>query len=436
MWNINYKRYEIGIGGKIMPKNDNIVHLSGVDSIRGFLREGYTFIENRVDWYKTSIFQVDFLGQKVVIISGEEAARLIFDTTKFKRQGSVPLRVQKTLFGVNGTHVQDGEEHLHRKHLFMSLMTEDAEEQIYNLTKEMWDNHLAQMNNATEFNLLNESKKLLTKVVCKWTGVPLSDSEINERAEDLFSMIDGSGAVGPRYWKGRKARTKCESWIKDVIDDVRSGSLEVKEEAPLSKLAFFKNLDGDLYDTQSAAIELLNLLRPTVAISYYNAFLALALHQFPDYKENHLSGDDDFKEMFIQEIRRYYPLIPVLGARVRNDFKWKDYDFKKNMLVLIDVYGTNHDKRIWDSPNLFNPERFRNWDGNPHRLIPQGGGKQITGHRCPAEGITVKVMRATLDFLVNEIDYEVPKQDLSFSMSRMPTFPNSGFIISNIKKKK
>lgn len=416
-----------------MTENNSFVHLSGVDSIRGFLREGYAFIENRVNWYKTSIFQVDFLGQKVVIISGDEAARLIFDTTYFKRQGSVPLRVQKTLFGVNGTHVQDGEEHLHRKHFFMSLMTEDAEEQIYTLTKKMWGKHLTKMNNTTEFNLLSESKKLLTQVACQWTGVPISDVDVRERAQDIFSMIDGSGAVGPRYWKGKKSRVKCEAWIKDVIDAVRSGSLQIKEESPLSKLAFFKNLDGDLYDTQSAAIELLNLLRPTVAVSYYNTFLALALHHYPNHKEK-LQSDNDYKEMFIQEIRRYYPLIPVLGARVRENFKWKNYNFKKDMLVLIDVYGTNHDKRIWDSPNLFDPERFRNWDGDLYNLIPQGGGDQATGHRCPAEGITVKIMRATLDFLVNDIEYDVPKQNLDFSMSRMPTFPESGFILSNIKQ--
>lgn len=45
------------------------------------------------------------------------------------------------------------------------------------------------------------------------------------------------------------------------------------------------------------------------------------------------------------------------------------------------------------------------------------------------------VMKASLNLLVNKIEYEVPKQDLSFSMTKMPTLPESGFIMNKIKRK-
>lgn len=138
---------------------------------------------------------------------------------------------------------------------------------------------------------------------------------------------------------------------------------------------------------------------------------------------------------FIQEVRRYYPFGPFLGAKVKNEFVWNQCEFKKGMLVILDVYGTNHDRQLWENPNEFNPERFKTWNNSLFDLIPQGGGEAATGHRCPGEGITIEVMKASLDFLVNKIEFDVPNQDLSYDLSEMPTLPKSGFMMNNIKRK-
>ena len=90
--------------------------------------------------------------------------------------------------------------------------------------------------------------------------------------------------------------------------------------------------------------------------------------------------------------------------------------------------------RVWDNPNDFRPERFKEWKGSFFDFIPHGGGKASTGHRCPGEGITIEIMKASLDFLVNKIEYIVPKQDLGYSLARIPTLPESGFVMTNIKR--
>ena len=105
------------------------------------------------------------------------------------------------------------------------------------------------------------------------------------------------------------------------------------------------------------------------------------------------------------------------------------------MLVLLDVYGINHDPRIWNNPDKFCPERFRERNDNLFDFIPQGGSNPAKGHRCPGEGITIEIMKASLDFLVNKIEYDVPNQNLSYSMAKIPTLPESKFIISNIRRK-
>ncbi|MDS4015313.1 MAG: cytochrome P450, partial [Candidatus Accumulibacter sp.] len=100
--------------------------------------------------------------------------------------------------------------------------------------------------------------------------------------------------------------------------------------------------------------------------------------------------------------------------------------------VILDLYGTNHDARTWDSPEAFWPERFRAWDGSPFNFVPQGGGDHNADHRCAGEWITIQLMKQASDVLTRRIRYQVPEQDLRIDYSRLPALPQSRFIISRV----
>lgn len=376
------------------------------------------------------------LGQKAICISSEEGAKLFYDSELFYRKGVAPKRVQKTLFGVGAIQSMDGENHIHRKKLFMSLMTPKYQNQLADLTIDTLKTYSKKWEGEESVVLFDEMNEILCRVVCKWAGVPLKDSEVKERAEDFSLMVDAFGAIGPRHWKGRRARTRAEEWIKEVIEDVRFGNIKVEEGTALHAMAFYKDLYGNYLDSNMAGIELINVLRPIVAISTFITFEALALHEHPECREKLLTGDKNELEFFVQEVRRYYPFTPFLGARVKKDFIWNEYKFEEGTLVILDVYGINHNPRIWNNPDKFTPDHFRNKDDNLFDFIPQGGGDPSKGHRCPGEGITIEIMKAVLDFLVNKIEYDVPNQNLSYNMADMPTLPESGFIINNIREKR
>ena len=57
------------------------------------------------------------------------------------------------------------------------------------------------------------------------------------------------------------------------------------------------------------------------------------------------------------------------------------------------------------------------------------------GHRCAGEWVTIEVMKVSLDYLVNRMNYEVPDQDLSFSMVNIPSIPHSKVVIKNVKRR-
>jgi len=406
-----------------------------LDSVLALMQDGYLFIKNKAERYHSDVFQSRLMMQKVICMSGKEAAEIFYDTERFQRYNAAPKRVQKTLFGQNAIQSMDGVAHLHRKQLFLSLMTPQHQKRLAELAMEQWQDSIAKWEHMENVILFEEAEDILCRIACRWAGVPLKESELKERANDFSAMIDGFGAVGLRYYKGKNARNRAEKWLRGVIEDVRAEKLQAEEGSALHEIAFYKDQNGNQLDTQMAAVELINVIRPIVAIATFIVFAALALYKHPQCKEKLQLNEDNYLEMFAQEVRRYYPFTPFIAARVRKDFVWNQCPFPKGTLVMLDVYGTDHDQRIWENPNEFQPERFKEWRGGLFDFIPQGGGDSAKGHRCPGEGITVEIMKTSMDFLVNKIVYQVPEQDLSFSLSRMPTLPKSRFIMSNIRQK-
>lgn len=404
-----------------------------IDSILCLLMEGYPFIQNRCRKYETDIFQTRLFCKKAICFTGEEAAKIFYNESLFKRKGAAPKRVQKTLFGQQGVQGLDGKMHQNRKQMFLSIMTPENLKTLIHYTRFQWEYNSIRWNNGN-IVLFDEVQILLCQVACRWAGVPLEYYEIEQRAFDLGKMVDGFGAVGPRYWQGCSARKRSEKWISDIIIQIRTGKIKPKKNSAAYIIAWHRNQNSKLLNPQVAAVELLNIIRPIVAIATYITFGALAMLKHPECRKKLQLRNPDYNEMFVQEVRRLYPFTPFVGALVKKDFLWNEYLFQKGTLVLLDIYGMNHDSRIWLNPYEFNPERFSDWEDNPYLFMPQGGGN-MEGHRCAGEMVTIEVMKASLDFIANHLSYKVPAQNLKYRLCRIPTLPKSRFIISHVKRK-
>ena len=110
-----------------------------------------------------------------------------------------------------------------------------------------------------------------------------------------------------RNLRGRVGRARAEWWVMRQLEQVR-----VEKKPATGALKLFAESD---LDPRTAAIELLNVIRPTVAVARYITFCALALHEFPHTQE--LVASDSVVEPFVQEVRRFYPFFPAIAARVR-----------------------------------------------------------------------------------------------------------------------
>ncbi|MQA01084.1 MAG: cytochrome P450 [Dehalococcoidia bacterium] len=403
------------------------------DSSLWLLRDGYQFIEKRARRYGTDIFDTRLLLQRTVCMTGAEAARAFYEHEALQRTGAGPARVQRTLFGQGGVQGLDGAEHRQRKQMFMSLMTPEAIQRLADFSAEQWQARAASWAAAERVVLLDEAEELLCRAVCAWSGIPLPEHEVATRTRDLVLMFESAASVGVKHWQGRLARRRGEAWVADLVRRTRTGELSQGPGQALATIAGHREPDGRLLDERVAAVELLSVLRPTVAVSRFIVFVALALQSSAGSRAKLEAGDLD-PEWFVHEVRRFYPFFPFVVARAGEDFEWGGYRIPSGERVLLDLYGTNHDARWWPQPGRFQPERFRDWTGDPFTLIPQGGGDHYAGHRCAGEWVTIALMKTALAFLTTSIRYDVPAQDLRVSLSRIPAAPSSGFVMSNVHR--
>ncbi|SCG99242.1 MULTISPECIES: hypothetical protein [unclassified Romboutsia] len=69
-----------------MTDKKQVPHDKSLDNTIDLLQEGYLFIKNRIEQYHSDIFETHLLGQKVICITGEEAAKLFYNPKLFYRK--------------------------------------------------------------------------------------------------------------------------------------------------------------------------------------------------------------------------------------------------------------------------------------------------------------------------------------------------------------
>ncbi|WP_245411513.1 cytochrome P450 [Alkalicoccus urumqiensis] len=404
----------------------------GLDNTHLLLKEGFTFLSDRHNELKSDIFETRLVGKKALCITGAEAAEKFYDSSLFIRKNAVPSVISQSLLG-KGIHGMDGEDHLHRKRMFLSMMTPERVEDIKDIFLEELDRRAGEWEKMPSIHMYDELREILVRTGCRWGGVPLSDAEAPQRTEEMSLMVDSFGSLG-RMKEGKKARESQEKWLEGIIRDVRSGKLTPHPQTAAYITAHYRTPSGKKLSARDAGIELNNAIRPLLATAYFLVFGLLAMHQFPGEKEKIAQDQNNYSHKFSQEVRRYYPFAPAMAAKVRKSFSWRNVEFKKGTLVVLDFYGTNHHRDSWNSPETFQPERFNNWQGSPFSFVPQGGGDHHSGHRCAGEWLTVIVMKAFFRYMSTGLDYHVPEQNLSWSLHRVPTIPEDGFRITNVQR--
>lgn len=396
------------------------------------LLEGYGWLPAQRRRAVGEVARVRLMGRRAAGICGPEAARFFYEEDGIRRGGAVPGMVRSTLFGQTAVHTLDGAEHRARKAILLPLLDGARVAGLVRHAVAAWDREVPAWRQRRRVVLFDRAARVLASAVYAWAGLPLDDSDAPGAAADMVALVDGFATVGPRHWRARRARRRREAWLGGLVRQARSGTLGIRSGTPAHAVIRHRDSDGALLDRRVAAVELLNLLRPTVAVAWFVAFAAHALHRHPGHRARLAGGDAAFTEAFVHELRRFYPFTPFVGGVAVTDLAYRGEPIPEGTLVLLDVYGQLHDPAVWEDPYAFSPDRFLGRRPGPYELIPQGGGHPATGHRCPGEDATVELLKALVPRLA-ALDYRVPDQDLAISLRRVPARVASGFVLDDVR---
>lgn len=412
-------------GGPVSSaQSGSIPTVGGLDASLALMREGYLFMANRRGRTGTDSFRCRLMGRKALCICGADAARFFYTEGRFTRRGAMPPTTLRLLQDLGSVQLLDGDAHAHRKQIFLTTRGPETIRTLCDMFEARWHAEIDDWSRRQAAEpLLDRSRLALSHAVCLWAGI---DYVGTERAEEFGAMVDGAGSLGGDLVRATSLRRRSEAWARGLISAIRAGTSRVNADAPAAMVARFRDIDGEPLSEEAAAVELLNLLRPTVAVSHFIVFAALALNRHPQWRERVLT-DAAAKRAFVQEVRRHAPFFPFIGGIALDGFEWRGEPLPEGQWVILDLYGTNRDPALWHDPERFEPDRFTAGGGDlEDAIVPQGAGDVTRTHRCPGEDLTIALtMRATE--LLARLDYHVPEQDMTIDLGRMPALPRDGF---------
>jgi len=323
------------------------------------------------------------------------------------------------LFGKGAVHGLDGAEHRRRKQLFLDVLTEERVAALGDDVRRELAERVMSWPDRTPFSLFDELARVYGTCVVPWAGVLTEPGEAAVLAQTEAWIVDGFGFAPTAYTRACWARWSADRWARRVVREARQGHRPVP---PGTMLAALATGPGASLPVDVAGVELVNVVRPTVAVAWLGSFALLELVRRPEVGSMLAQPAASVaRRHFADEVRRTAPFVPALAGRCRRGTTWHGRRIAEGDFVVLDVPGTNHVS--WDDPEQFRPERFAERTPSPYELVPQGGGITGQGHRCPGEQVAMTLLDQTLQ--------QVASTSLTISTSdpdltRIPTLPGGG----------
>ena len=401
------------------------------DSTLALLREGYDFVSNRCDRFGTDAFRTRLMLRPVICLRGPEAAGAFYRPDRFTRKQAMPRTTMHLLQDVGSVQSLSGPAHRRRKAMFTGLLLDgDRIEVLAAAFDAEWRRAEEAWLASRRAVLLDKANGMLARAARDWAGVPAAALGPDAGCGTLDAMVANAGRFGPRAWIALRRRRDLERRLQQVFAEARAGRITLPAGSPIAAISDHEE-DGQRLSPRIAAVELLNLLRPILAVSRYVVFAAIALERHPHWRARIAAGERDLIAPFAEEVRRVFPFFPVIGGVVREPFEWSGIAFPRGQWGLLDLYGTCHDPRAFPAPERFDPGRGLSWRAQSDAFIPQGAGDVAAGHRCPGEWAATALLSVAVERLCG-LGYRVGPDALRLTGHRFPPQPADGFAMRDI----
>jgi len=121
----------------------------------------------------------------------------------------------------------------------------------------------------------------------------------------------------------------------------------------------------------------------------------------------------NFTLQVLDEAMRLYPPFWMIDRVALHDDEARDIKIPAGTMVVPYIYGTHHNAEIWNTPELFNPERFdttihENQGRHAFAHIPFGGGPRV----CIGQNMAIMQMLLIIATVVRRYDFTLANDKL------------------------
>ncbi|XP_072039152.1 cytochrome P450 2J4-like [Amphiura filiformis] len=114
-----------------------------------------------------------------------------------------------------------------------------------------------------------------------------------------------------------------------------------------------------------------------------------------------------YTEAVMHEIQRFACIVRVSGRFTRSDVEFRGYTIPKGTIITSNLYSVTRDPSVFDEPDVFNPERFLDEEGQVKKIPGQpifGAGKRV----CPGEQLARMELFIFYTHLMHRFSFKKP----------------------------
>jgi cytochrome P450/tellurite resistance protein len=414
-----------------------------------FLAKPFEFIDERVATHGP-IFRTHLLGKPTVVLAGGETAGVFADEQLCVRDGSIPDHVRE-LFGGRSLGLLDGAEHATRKRQILAAFVPEALPAYVPAMQALVESTLARWTAKGEtFEGIAELKRLSIATIAK-NVVSMGDGPDLETLLESFQVLTAGFTGLPIALPGTAYKRALTA--RDAIFEVLGRAVKEHRATPmddgLERMLAHRDEHGAAMTDENAVMELHHIFIAGYIVFAELSSLLVTLDRKPELRDalaaevlekapagaftlRQLASNEALNRV-VQETKRTTPVVPLAFGKARTSFELGGFRIAEGTMLYWAPFAHHQDAAIYPSPKTFDAERFdaKRAEHGRHAFAfaPQGMGP-ATGHKCPGVDYATLLMQVFTAVLLRDYAYDLPEQDLSLDLSRIPPEPRDGLRVT------
>ena len=371
------------------------------------------------------------LGQRIVLLTGDDASRLFYRSSDEQLDQSAAYKLMTPIFGEGlvfdaPLHIKDQQ----LKMIMPSLRLEAMKSHSQKIVLEVEDS-INNWGQAGEIDLVAYMKQLTINTASHCLLGKEFRYELTEEFSDIYHDLEkGVNPLAyhfpnlplPSFKKRDRARARLQQLVGEIVakrqhqtdkpDDMFQSFIDASYEdgSKLDANEITGMLVGAIFaghhtSSGTAAWVLIELLKHPELMQAVNQELDDLLGSDGEVSFQSLR-EMPILERVLKEVLRLHPPLIILMREVSEDLHFKDYSIAKGDMVWACPPVTHRYGSLFSNPDSFDPDRFspeRREDKNLMAFQPFGGGK----HKCSGNAFAMFQIKAIFAVLLRRYQFEL-----------------------------